>query len=119
MLVVLDEIDQYVLGVDFEIEESYKMLWLVSSDSQSTKNMDDDDDSEDDGKDVENDDDMMLLQKCVRYIIPWFHSSDTGQSSNVDDGQLNKFLISLPPLYLPMLPTTNWKFSDAWSLLET
>ena len=37
---------QYVLGVDFEIEESYKMLWLVSSDSQSTKNMDDDDDSE-------------------------------------------------------------------------
>ena len=58
MLVVLDEIEQYVLGVDFEIEESYKMLWLVSSDSQSTKNMDGDDDSEDDGKDMENDDDV-------------------------------------------------------------
>ena len=52
MMAVLNEIEQYVLGIDFEIEESYKMLWLVSSDSQSTKNMDDDDDSEDDGKDL-------------------------------------------------------------------
>ena len=52
MMAALNEIDQYVLGIDFEKEESYKMLWLVSSDSQSTKNMDDDDDSEDDGKDL-------------------------------------------------------------------
>ena len=55
-MAALNEIDQYVRGIDFEIEESYKMLWLVSSDSQSTKNMDDDDDSEDDDEDMDDDD---------------------------------------------------------------